>query len=62
MISKSYDDIDDLIATIASLLKKNIAIENIHDACIENGWREYDIFLAVKAAELLQAIFNCSRY
>ena len=44
---------DELILAITKALAKNSSLENIHDACLAKGWKEEDIFLAIKAGQNL---------
>ena len=44
---------DELIQAIANALKKGWNVDKIHSTCLVKGWSEDDIFLAIKAGELL---------
>ena len=47
------DNFETVIITVATAISMGVDLEQIHDALVDKGWSEDDIFLFVKAAELL---------
>ena len=53
MIMKSIDFNDKIITIVASAFEAGASVQDIHDALFSKNWSEADIYLLIKAGNIL---------